>query len=41
MSELDLVRDVVEFTAADAVGAILFIYWLLAGVWLFFIQDDD
>lgn len=28
-----------RMTESDAVGAILFFYWIAAGLWLFFIKD--
>lgn len=30
-----------HMTESDAVGAILFIYWIMAGLWLFFIKDQE
>jgi len=28
-------------TESDAIGAILFIYWIFAGLWIFFIKDQE
>lgn len=25
---------------SDAVGALLFIYWMMVGAWLFFVKDE-
>jgi hypothetical protein len=41
MTEFEVVESALEFSASDAVGAILFFYWILAGIWLFFIADSD
>lgn len=30
-----------HMTESDAVGAILFFYWVMAGLWLFFIKDQE
>lgn len=28
-------------TETDAVGAICFIYWIMAGIWIFFVKDAE
>lgn len=30
-----------EFSDADAIGTILFVYWVMIGLWLFFIKDKE
>lgn len=29
------------FSDADAVGCILLVYWIMIGIWLFFIKDKE
>jgi hypothetical protein len=34
-------QQTAHFTDSDAVGLILFFYWIIAGIWIFFIKDED
>jgi hypothetical protein len=30
-----------RMTDSEAVGSILFFYWIISGIWIFFIKDQE